>query len=158
MIRHEFSYWVKIKSSQMTPYKIAQLLEQELNDDCLLHPAGPLTVSSDQEYAYAEVNPDTGTTEETDSILSTITGMATMNPHLDIELKELDEEDKSVQRLYRFQNGKQVLERHARLVECTEAFDAVTLTATADWLSTHGQQGLAREMLTAFGAVTVITP
>ena len=139
MIQHQFSYWLTAKPNNMDIKDAFDEMSQALKDEECLWPAGPLVVSCDKanRLVTAEVNPSVGTVYEDTGIAERMVRVSRAVPCMDIELQELDEEDKSIQRLTWYSKGAVTKEQQSRLVPCNCLYDVVTVSAIADWIQSR---------------------
>lgn len=106
MIRHQYSYWLRLEGPLSDRKKAHECLDSHgLIPDYL-----QLTVSAEENVSTYEV--PNGTTEETSFIHDTIGNMAMYLPSLLIFLDELDEEDHAIMR-YSYWHG----DKHAEALE-----------------------------------------
>lgn len=156
MQKHEFSYWLNVSADKNLGAdrfnNSAKRLETALRGHDCLWPEGPLvlTVDADDMTVSGEVNPVSGTVTEDSDIENRITKVMAGFPEFDGSFLEMDEEDKSIQRLSTYKMGALTQQRVSRLVPAENSYDAVTVKAIAGYLNASGREAIAHEVLEQF--------
>ena len=145
--RHYFSYWLTVKPQHWNKDENAKFLASMKAHDCIW-PEGPLVMKIDsmEGEISGEVNPDSGSVMEDIELLDNLAKVAAEFPDFNIEIKEMDEEDKSVERTTWFEKGQKVREGYARVVPSDKQYDEHTVRAAADWLRMQLQGRLAKQL------------
>lgn len=149
MIRDQYSYWLTAKPLDGQPNLNDLLgLVDDLNVSGLAAPDGPMSFGiQDNKEVFGEV--EYGSVEEDGDLKPIVVEMSRKYPDYEFTFDELDEDDHSEGCTTRFVAGDVTYEGYRRTIDPGE-YDAVTVSAIADYLERHGWPDAANTIRTKF--------
>lgn len=140
MYREPYSYWLTARTddskqaiSPNTVKDLQKLVRSRFEGQLYL--SDGLPANKPVHEVCFEVDPDEGTCDQIDNAFEDLAYIGKQYPELVFELKELNEEDKSEQRLMVVSGGKTATDQYARLVPCDSKYDRITVDDVAAFVA-----------------------
>ena len=151
--KHQFSYWLDAVPVNGADDRCDEFYKALVDKD-IARPNGPMYVEFNacgHPASFAgQIEPDWGTVAEDESLLEILTDIAKDFPDFNIDFREIDEEDHSVERLTKFHDGKIIHSAASRVISADELYDMPTVRSIAKYLDDKGYATLSADILKNF--------